>query len=135
VTVDATCRASTCDAKVHGERRDQALAAAPAADDGSWPCQPVRDLLEELQNDRIGKGLEIRLFNNRGVTSRSLDEGGRQEWDLAEDYRERAQLLVGRWPRMAAVYRRLAETYEQTSAPKKRRRSADAEVWTPSSPN
>lgn len=116
--------------EVGDEQIGQALAAAPAADDGSWPCEPVRDLLEELQNDRIDRGLEIRLFNNRGVTSRSLDEGGRQEWDLAENYRERAQLLVGRWPRMAAVYRRLAETYEadartEDAKAERRRRGLD----------
>lgn len=105
------------------EQIGQALAAAPAADDGTWPCEPVRDLLEELQNDRIDRGLEIRVSNNRGVTARSLDEGGLQEWDLAKDYRERAQHLVTRWPRMAAIYRRLAESYESHA----RREDAEAE--------
>ncbi len=90
----------------------QALASAPADPDGSWPCESVRTLLEELQNDRIDRGFEIRVFNNRGATSRSLEEGGQQEWKLAEGYRARAEQFVTRWPRTAAIFRRLAETYE-----------------------
>ncbi|MFZ1489494.1 MAG: hypothetical protein WAS51_06105 [Ilumatobacteraceae bacterium] len=122
--------AASSRAEVGDEQIGQALAAAPAAEDGSWPCEPVRDLLEELQNDRIDRGLEIRLFNNRGVTTRSLDEGGRQEWDLAEDYRSRSQQLVARWPRTAAVYRRLSESYEadartEDAKAERRRRGLD----------
>lgn len=109
--------------EIGDEQIGQALASAPADPDGSWPCQPVRDLLEELQNDRIDRGLEIRVFNNRGVTSRSLEEGGQQEWKLAEGYRERAEQCVSRWPRTATIYRRLAETYEADAC----REDAEAE--------
>lgn len=109
--------------EIGDEQIGQALAAAPADDDGSWPCESVRALLEELQNDRIDRGLEIRIFNNRGVTSRSLEEGGRQEWKLAEDYRARADNFESRWPRTAAVFRRLAKTYEADA----RREDAEAE--------
>lgn len=109
--------------EIGDEQIGQALAAAPADADGSWPCEAVRDLLEELQNDRIDRGLEIRVFNNRGVTSRSLDEGGQKEWKLAEDYRARAEQFVTRWPRTAAIFRRLAETYKADA----RREDARAE--------
>jgi hypothetical protein len=109
--------------EVGDEQIGQALAAAPADPDGSWPCEPVRDLLEELRNDRIDRGLEIRVFTNRGVTSRSLDAGGQQEWKLAEGYRARAEEFVASWPRTAATFRRLAETYEADA----RREDAEAE--------
>jgi hypothetical protein len=98
--------------EIGDEQIGQALASAPADPDGSWPCEGVRDLLEELQDDRIDRGLEIRVFKNRGVTSRSLDEGGRKEWKLAEGYRARAEQFVTHWPRTDAIFRRLAETYE-----------------------
>jgi hypothetical protein len=98
--------------EIGDEQIGQALASAPADPDGSWPCEAVRYLLEELQNDRIDRGLEIRVFNNRGVTSRSLDEGGQKEWKLGEGYRSRAEQFVTRWPRSATIFRRLAETYE-----------------------
>lgn len=109
--------------EIGDEQIGQALASAPADADGSWPCEPVRALLEELQNDRIDRGLEIRVLNNRGVTSRSLEEGGQQEWKLAEGYRSRAEQFVTRWPRTAAIFRRLAESYEADA----RREDAQAE--------
>jgi hypothetical protein len=83
----STARALLAERKrieIGDEQIGQSLASAPADPDGSWPCESVRDLLEELRNDRIDRGLEIRVFNNRGVTSRSLEEGGQQEWKLAE---------------------------------------------------
>jgi hypothetical protein len=101
----------------------QALAAAPSDPDGSWPCASVRDLLEELQNDRVDSGLEIRVHNNRGVTSRSLDDGGRQEWGLALTYRFQSEQLLARWPRTAAIFGRLADTYERHA----RREDTEAE--------
>ena len=55
----------------------QALVAAPADDEG-WPCRAVRDLLEELKNDRVDAGFARRVFNNRGGTMRSLDAGARR---------------------------------------------------------
>lgn len=122
----STARALLAERKrveIGDEQIGQALASAPADADGSWPCKSVRDLLEELQNDRIDRGLEIRVFNNRGVTSRSLEEGGQQEWKLAEGYRSRAEQFVTRWPRTAAIFRRLAETYEADA----RREDAEAE--------
>lgn len=109
--------------EIGDEQIGQALASAPSDPDGSWPSEAVRDLLEELQNDRIDRGLEIRVFNNRGVTSRSLEEGGQQEWKLAEGYRARAEQFVTRWPRTAAIFRRLAETHEADA----RRQDAEAE--------
>lgn len=122
----STARALLAERKrveIGDEQIGQALASAPADSDGSWPCEAVRDLLEELQNDRIDRGLEIRVFNNRGVTSRSLEEGGQQEWKLAEGYRARSEQFVTRWPRTAAIFRRLAETYEADA----RREDAEAE--------
>src|SRR5260370_35606878 len=45
----------------------QILASAPADDDGTWPCQPARDLLEleELQSERVDRNLPARLSNRR----------------------------------------------------------------------
>lgn len=122
----STARALLAERKrveIGDEQIGQALASAPADPDGSWPCEPVRHLLEEVQNDRIDRGLEVRVFNNRGATFRSLEEGGQQEWKLAEGYRARAEQFVSHWPRTAAIFRRLVETYEADA----RREDAEAE--------
>jgi hypothetical protein len=100
--------------EIGDEQIGQALAAAPADEDGTWPCEPVRVLLEDLQSDDIDFGIVVRVRNNRGLagTSRSLDEGGRQEWELSKDYQLRSEQLTTNWPRAAAIHRRLAESYE-----------------------
>lgn len=90
----------------------QALVAAPADLDGSWPGEAVRDLLEEVQSEHLESGLSIAVLNGRGVTSRGLGEGGAQERDLAKKYREDADRLADKWPRSAAMLRGLATSYE-----------------------
>jgi hypothetical protein len=102
----------------------QVLAAAPADKDGFWPCETVRDLLEKVQSDALDSGVRTRVYNNRGVTTRSLHDGGKQEWDLAADYRSRAQRFGARWPRTANILRSLAEGYESEA----RREDSQAEL-------
>ncbi len=90
----------------------QILANASADADGAWPCQPVRDLLEDLQNGRVERSLTEVLYNRRGLTARSPEDGGQQEQALAQTYRTQADTLADRWPRIAAVLRDLASMYD-----------------------
>ena len=114
-------------AKIGDEKIGEALAAAPSDLDGTWPCQAVRDLLEELQNDDVDCGLQIKIFNNRGVTSRSLDEGGMQDIELSKNHRASQHRFLARWPRTGTIMRQLADTYEsyarseETEAERRRR--------------
>lgn len=91
----------------------QVLTSAPSDPDGAWPCAEVRDLLERVQTASMEKGFYTRIVNSRGVTSRNQLDGGEQEWDLAAKYREQAETFVDRWPRTAAVLRRVAAWYER----------------------
>ncbi len=88
-----------------------ALAASPADPDGEWPGTAVRDLLEQLQNDRIDAGLCTAVMNRRGVSRRGHAEGGVQERELAAGYRQKARHFC-QWPRTAAIFDGLARTYE-----------------------
>jgi len=90
----------------------EVLANAPDDPDGTWPCRPVRDLLEALQNTRVERGLMLRVMNRRGVTVRGVEDGGAQETDLADEYRARAAAVADAWPRSAAVLRALAQSYD-----------------------
>lgn len=90
----------------------QILASAPVDADGAWPCQPVRNLLENLQNGRVERSLTERLYNRRGLTTRNPEDGGEQERALAQTYRTQASALADRWPRIAAVLRDLASMYD-----------------------
>jgi hypothetical protein len=90
----------------------QILANAPRDDDETWPCRPVRDLLEDLQSERVERSLAIKLYNLRGVTGRRLQDGGKQERKLVERYRASAAGFAGSWPQTAAVLRQLADMYD-----------------------
>ena len=50
----------------------------PQESDGSWPCIPVRDVIEEVANEELVRGFEIGIFNKRGVYSKIPYRGGAQ---------------------------------------------------------
>lgn len=111
----------------HGEIADQhigkLLASSPAdPDDGHWPHRAVRDLVEQSNSSDLEEGLSTGVINNRGITSRKLDEGGRQERALAQKYRADADALAFSWPRTSTVLAGLADRYERDA------RSYDVEV-------
>lgn len=89
-----------------------ALAASPADPDGKWPSVAVRDLIERLRSDSLENGLVVAMRNQRGGTWRSLTGGGDQERDLAAGYRHQSREL-SQWPRTAAVFVSLAQSYER----------------------
>jgi hypothetical protein len=95
------------------ERIGQMLANAPPDADGAWPHRAVRDVIEEVASPAVERGLQIGLFNKRGVTSRSFDAGGRQERQLAEQYTGFAVALADRWPRTAQALREIADGYRE----------------------
>ncbi|MEP5622356.1 MAG: addiction module antitoxin, partial [Hyphomicrobiales bacterium] len=67
------------------------FSSAPADADGHWPCEPVRDVMEELQSEEISRGAHTGLYNARGVQWRG--EGGGQERELADKYRKWAEAI------------------------------------------
>jgi hypothetical protein len=111
-------------ADVGDEHIGQILAASPYGDDGLWPHEAVRDLIESTGNPRIETGIHIAAINRRGVTTRSLFEGGQQERAVAERYRHWEGHLASGWPRTARVLRNLAEDLERDA----QREDAEARV-------
>ena len=90
----------------------QMLANAPAGEDGIWPCEPVRDLLDDLASRHIGIGFTMGKNNLRGVTTRGVFDGGAQEKSLADKYRQDAAKIGARWPFTAQLLRQLSTSYE-----------------------
>ena len=89
-----------------------ALASSPADSNGDWPDEAVRNLLERLQSDDVERGFCITLLNQRGVTTRSATDGGNQERELADSYKEQSRRYE-QWPRTAALFSQLAKSYVQ----------------------
>ena len=73
----------------------------------------MRDLLEDLTGNHVREGVEIGRFNSRGVTSRGMYQGGRQERTLAETYDDWSRRVAPRWPNTARILRDLARTYRE----------------------
>ena len=90
----------------------QMLANAPAGEDGIWPCEPVRDLLDDLASPHVGIGFTTGRANRRGVTSRGVFDGGGQERSLVDKYRQDADKIGAKWPFTAQLLRQLAGNYE-----------------------
>ncbi|WP_262849459.1 hypothetical protein [Mumia quercus] len=101
----------------------QVLGHTPPDSDGTWPGVVVRDLLEDVQLEHIETGLYLHLVNSRGMTSRGLEDGGDQELQLSVDYRAKAEALADTAPRTAALFRRVAASYDRDA----RRNEDDAE--------
>lgn len=105
-----------CKERARGDVGDQqvgkVLANAPVGKDGIWPCEPVRDLLDTLSAHHVGVGFVVGKSNLRGVTSRSLFEGGQRERSIADKYRHDADGIAAKWPFTAQLLRKLATDYE-----------------------
>jgi predicted ATPase len=89
------------------------LARIPDADDGHWPCEAARDLLERCGNRHLVHGIMIGKLNLRGVTTRGAGEGGSLEREEASVYRDSANKLRDRWPKTAQMLDELAFSYER----------------------
>ena len=89
------------------------LAHAPGDSDGTWPHVAVRNLIERLNNELIDKHIEMSIYNSRGVFSRDLNDGGRQERELSAKYKQMSDAVKAKWPRTAAMLRAIAESYKQ----------------------
>ncbi|MBI2926168.1 MAG: hypothetical protein HYY24_10745 [Verrucomicrobia bacterium] len=87
------------------------LACAPADADGTWPCLAVRDAMEDLNSEEIFRGFDMGVMNSRGVTTRSLTEGGAQERSQMAKFQGFADRIRAGWPLVAATLQRIADSY------------------------
>jgi len=90
----------------------QILAYAPLdAEDGVWPAKPIRGLIEELASEQIEAEIAICRFNQRGVFTKAVYDGGGQERGLANQYRRWAE-VARQWPRTNELLRRIADDWD-----------------------
>ncbi|WP_084158880.1 HigA family addiction module antitoxin [Solidesulfovibrio alcoholivorans] len=99
------------------------LAHAPVGQDGVWPCEPVRQVLEDIQSENIMRGMHTGVINSRGVQYRG--EGGDQERVLAEKYKQWGQALQISHPYVSSMLlMKLVNTYEHHA----KREDTEAEI-------
>jgi hypothetical protein len=67
--------------------------------------------MEDFNSEEILRGFEMGVMNSRGVTTRSLTEGGAQERELVAKYQGLADRIRAGWPLVAATLQRIADSY------------------------
>jgi len=109
------------------DRLGETLAASVRQPDEPWPPKAVREVVEVSRSRNLERGLELGVYNRRGVTVRMPHDGGEQERNLAQRYRRDAEALRFDWPRTAAVLARIAENYERDA--QREDQSAEQRDW------
>jgi hypothetical protein len=98
------------------------LGTSPLGDDGLWPHEAVRDIVQTVESPEIERGIILHVYNSRGGVSKSLREGGAQERELVKRYRAYADGMNEQSSRAAALLREIAAFYESDA------RRSDVEV-------
>jgi hypothetical protein len=72
------------------------LANAPADEDGTWPSRQVREAMEWMSSDEVGRGFHVAARNARGAQWRG--DGGDQERELSAKNRAWARKVAYVFP-------------------------------------
>lgn len=95
-----------------------------------WLPKALADLLDLPDASKLREGFEIGVRNARGVTMRNPYDGGAQERQLADRFREAADRYSLTHPRLAASIRNIAAEYDW-EAKREDDQAALGERWHP----
>ena len=99
-------------AEVADECLGNLFSHASIGEDGVWPNEVIREVMENLGSVAICRGAHMGLYNARGVHWRK--EGGVQERELADKYRRWAEALQFTHPFVSStLLMSLVNTYER----------------------
>ena len=84
------------------------FAYSPIGEDGYYPHESIRDVIQEYGDQSLENEYVISVFNQRGVFSPT---GGVAERELAKKYKKNADAVRVRYPKVASIYDRLSERY------------------------
>ena len=92
-----------------GSLLGEVFANSPVGEDGCFPSEPVRRMIERYADDSLISEYRIAILNKRGVFSPSA---GKAEQTLSEKYLANAEALALQYPKTAKIYYGLARRYE-----------------------
>ena len=75
----------------------------------------VLELIEEFSSPTLDEAIMTEIMNSRGVVTKALGEGGKQEVELASKYREASNSLEFRFARTKQIFRHLADFYTENA--------------------
>jgi len=105
------------------------LSYAKVGNDGYWPEESVRDLIEKTASESIESGLRCALINNQGMTCRGVLDGGEIERRKEDDYRKIAEEFRPTWPRTAALLDSIADKFQRRALQEDRRANLHQALW------
>lgn len=79
--------------------------------DGIWPVIAIREVLEEIGNQKVASAMAVGLYNQRGAHWRDVD--GRQERELAAKYRDWSKRTAVEWPFTSQLFEQIARSYDR----------------------
>ncbi len=100
-------------ADIADSRIGHMLSASPVGEDGNWPAEPVRNVIDLFRSKPMIEGFWIGKSNRRGVTTRMPRDGGNLERQEAAKYRQWAKAVAYEHPHTAKALDTLADSYEE----------------------
>jgi len=89
------------------------LAFSPVDEDGVWPQKTIREIIDNCRSRDLESGILIGLIDQRGVTTRALDDGGLQEYQLASLHETWADQIKIDWPRTSSFLRKVGDVFKR----------------------
>jgi hypothetical protein len=86
------------------------LSKAPLGSDGIWPCEPVREVLEEVGTTRMAEGMAVGLYNQRGAHWRG--EGGPSNVNWLRNIAAGPKQVAFEVPFTSRLLERIARSYD-----------------------
>lgn len=78
----------------------------------NYPPEYLSDIMECLDNDQVDSSYSVRLFNKRGVITRTYNAGGAIEWAYVKRYKLYGDRTRFSHPRITRVFDSLVTQYE-----------------------
>jgi excisionase family DNA binding protein len=107
----------------------QILSQTPEDPDGTWPGLAAREIIEATRSQDVEQGIDMAIFNSRGVTWRGMDTGGQPERALADKYHAYAQRAGTQWPRTRRMLQRMAENWDRRARQEDQLAATREEFW------
>jgi len=85
------------------------FACSPIGDDSYIPCEAIRKVIEEMNNQSLDEEYMIAEINKRGVYS---PNAGKEEMEMAYYYKNNANNIRENYPKTAAIFDAISNNYK-----------------------
>ena len=102
--------------KIGHQMIGQMLSDGPQDPDGTWPCRPIREVIEELRSTHLEQGFGMGVYNSRGVVMKDPSVGGASKRALAERYEGFAAAIRAAYRRTAGMLREIGAHYRHDAS-------------------